>query len=513
MAFASILAPAVRRGPPEERPQDPDFFCDLHLDQIFTAVAADYQEYDLVPFYRVPVADIEELAYRQAVMQDLEREDVRNAVCAFAASLREVRRLLAQEQKLHYPQEKQACFVRAVVTYCSAVRALDGQLQALAPQSEGARELGVYLAGYAASPAFDDLSRRATALAAGLAGVQFSILIGDDNSITVRRFCDEPDYTAAVQDTFARFRQGQVKDYRSKFTDSVGFNHIEAQIVERVALLHPQLFEELHDFSAANREFQDPVVRRFDREVHFYLAYLAQVRRLRDTGLPFCYPAVSAESKELRCRAGFDLSLAIQLAGKQEAAVVCNDFELHDPERILVVSGANQGGKTTFARMFGQLHYLASLGCLVPAQQARLFLCDAIYTHFEREENVATLRGKLYDDLVRMHAILESATGRSLIVMNEIFSSTALMDASFLAREVIGRISDKDALALCVTFMTELATLGEKTVSFVGQVDPRDPSIRTFRVERKAADGQAHAMALARKYGLTYDQMRERLAQ
>jgi len=174
----------------------------------------------------------------------------------------------------------------------------------------------------------------------------------------------------------------------------------------------------------------------------------------------------------------------------------------------VVITGPNQGGKTTFARAIGQMHHLAALGCPVPGTDVRIGLVDGIHTLFERQENVEDLASKLEDDLRRMRAILGQLTARSLVIMNETFSSTTVGDQAFINRQVLAAINAVGAWCVTVTFLDELAALGASTLSMVSTVDPANPARRTFRIVRRDADGLAYAMAVAQKHGLTYKQVR-----
>lgn len=512
MTFSSILFEASDVRENTEALDTPAFFADLNLNQIVDAIVVDCKDYDLRPFFNMPLSDPGEVAFRQEVMRDLDDRARMQAVKTFSEEMRGMRLRFNQaneQNKYGYKYASEQMVLGAVEIYCDAIENLLRSLGALGAESRGLRAFLNYLREYTASASYRNLAVEARELASHLSSIRYCLLL-KDASVTVRQYDGESDYSLAVEETFQKFKQGRASSYRFANLQWEGMNHIEAQIQDRVALLYPEIFRALDAFCTVHAEFLDEKISRFDREVQFYIAYLTYIEQFRRVGLKFCLPQMSQASKESAAREAFDLALADKLL-RQHSAVVPNDFYLSGPERMLVVSGPNQGGKTTFARMFGQLHYLASLGCPVPGTDARLFLFDLIFTHFEREEDIRSLRGKLEDDLVRIHRILREATPNSIIVMNEMFSSTTLKDAVYLSKEVMAKLSALDVLGVWVTFLDELASFNEKTVSMVSAVDPENPAIRTFKLERKPADGLAYALAIAQKHRVTYDCLKERI--
>jgi DNA mismatch repair ATPase MutS len=507
-AFKSILFDSPADRARAEHAQAPSCFVDLNLDQIVDAVTAEWAPYNLKPFFYVPLSRLEAISYRHEVMQDLENSLLLDHVKAFAEEMRAVRACLAQADKLRYQHQKEAWRLDAVYTYCRAVRELAANLGDGALSSRGFGGLREYLANYVASERFVSLAAETENLRGLLAAIRYCVHIRS-TSFTVYNYESERDYSASVKETFDKFKRGAAKDYRIKTSTSHEMNHIEAKILDFVAKLHPKIFAELADYCVKNGGFMDQTITDFDREVHFYIAYLGHAAKFVRAGLRFCYPQISRMNKAVHSYEGFDLALADKIAADRK--IVCNDFYLEDRERIMVVTGPNQGGKTTFARTFGQLHYLASLGCPVPGKQARLLLFDRLLTHFEREERMENLRGKLKDDLVRIRAILEQATPNSIVVLNEIFTSTTLEDATFLSQKIMERIAELDLLCVWVTFIDELASLGERTVSMASTVVPQNPTLRTFKILRKPADGLSYALSIAEKYRLTYERLKERV--
>src|SRR5581483_6965596 len=356
-AFQSILFNCLQI---ELSPAAPEFFPDLNLDQVVASITARRDEYELQPFFHTLLPNPGIVQYRQEVFRDLGNQKTLDSLRSFSEHMRTMRSHLALSEKLYYKYQKEGWFLEAIQVYADAIAALRRDLNGIELRSNGLVRFREYLNAYTESSEFAALVSETQKITQGLSGVQYCLHI-DGNRVEVNPYKGESDYAADVLETFDRFRQGARWQYRFHLPSSLEMNHVEAAILEFVAQLYPDVFASLDEYYERHRAYLDRIMERFDREIQFYIAVVEHLDRLKKSGLSFCFPIVSDRSKEVCGREVFDVALANNLMSEMKPMVV-NDFHLRGPERILVITGPNQGGKTTFARTFGQLHYLAKIG-------------------------------------------------------------------------------------------------------------------------------------------------------
>jgi hypothetical protein len=188
-------------------------------------------------------------------------------------------------------------------------------------------------------------------------------------------------------------------------------------------------------------------------ELAFYLGCLNLHARLRDLSEPICFPAV-AEPEERRhtARGLYDVSLALHM----QQTVAGNDLNA-DGKELIIVTGANQGGKSTFLRSIGLAQLMMQSGMFVPAEAFCANLCRGVFTHYRREEDKMMKSGKLDEELARMSDIADNMHQNALILFNESFAATNEREGSEIAAQIVRALLERQIKVVFVTHLYEFA--------------------------------------------------------
>jgi hypothetical protein len=188
-------------------------------------------------------------------------------------------------------------------------------------------------------------------------------------------------------------------------------------------------------------------------ELAFYLGCLNLHEALERKGEPTCLPTpVPADQLALSAQGLYDVGLTLHL----EDRVVGNDLTA-DGKSLVMITGANQGGKSTLLRSLGVAHLMMQCGMYVGAESFRANVCNGVFTHYKREEDTAMEGGKLDEELRRMSQIADQIGPQSILLGNESFASTNEREGSEIARQVIRATLDKQIKVFFVTHMYDLA--------------------------------------------------------
>ena len=188
-------------------------------------------------------------------------------------------------------------------------------------------------------------------------------------------------------------------------------------------------------------------------ELGFYLGCLNLRGRLLAKGLPVCYPVPAAlGTQRLDADGLYDATLALTLDGP----VTGNDVAA-DGRQLIMITGANQGGKSTLLRSVGQAQLMLQAGMFAPARELTGSACSGVFTHYKREEDATMERGKLDEELDRMSAITDWIRPDGLLLCNESFASTNEREGSQIAREIIRALTEAGIRIVFVTHLYDLA--------------------------------------------------------
>lgn len=213
------------------------------------------------------------------------------------------------------------------------------------------------------------------------------------------------------------------------------------------------------------------------RELSFYVGTLNLVEYLTKIGMPICIPKVLEKTVfKRKYKNLYDVALVIQKHGMVDG----NEIDSYGT-KLYLISGANQGGKTTFLRSLGQAQIMGQLGIIVGAEEFEFPIRNHIYTHFKKEEDKDIKSGKLDEELLRMSQLIDHMGDYSLVLFNESFSSTNEREGSRINKDIC------DALIKYNNEVFSVSHLYTFTISYLN-----NQNVMFLLAERKEDGSRTH---------------------
>ncbi len=488
----SILDLHVRAYDPEVTVS---YFQDLNLLQIIDKLTARWGK-KIKSYYRYLPGTPEEEAYRRAVYCDIKKDSVYAALMSFTEDLENVDKLRKEKKKVYNLKQRAVWQIRETESYITAYEKLEKELEQEELSSEGMTAFLQILKDIQGSEEYRRIREQTKAVLAKIKELRFIITYDKDRiSVTLGELPEEgayPEMRGSLQNPFI------ADPYLTE---------LENACLDILTKKKADFFRELEGTAALCEAAKKTVLDRFEKEVLFYLSFRTLQLDMEKEGFCFSTP-VTAEKNKMEAEGLYDLALALTSlsTGKK---VIPNDFQYKEGDRFFVLTGPNQGGKTTFARSLGQLVYFSRIGLDVPARSAAVPFFPDIQTHFSVEESVETGRGKLKEELIRLAPMMEENRKGTFVIINELFTTAASYDATIMGKKVLEHFTALGCMGIYVTHLKELSEGIDGVVSMRAMLD--DNRVQTFKIKRGVAEDIPCAENVVNKYRLTYEQLKERL--
>ena len=246
-------------------------------------------------------------------------------------------------------------------------------------------------------------------------------------------------------------------------------------------------------------------------EFVYYIRFIDFLEKIEAKGFKLTKAkAVPNGEVSMDAKGFYNFKLALNLLNTKD--LVVNDLVFDYDHTIYILTGANRGGKTTSTQGIGLLYALAQGGVYVPADSFEFAPADCIYTHFPADEDQTMDLGRLGEECIRFKEIFNDATDKSLILMNETFSTTSFEEGYYIACDSIKALLTKGARTIYNTHMHKLGLDAEEFSKDFKQkasslVVKSDGGKRSFKLAIAPPEGSSYAADIAKKYGVTYEML------
>ena len=486
------------------------YYIDFNIDRIMQEINA-YWKDDVSALYKYFPLTEEGQEYRKAVYSDVCKEGMFELLMEFREAMKQRKKIIENKKLTRSELQQKVMTLSEIKGYVIAVEKLSHSLADMKPESEGMKEFIQLLNTCINDAGFQELSEKSKAIREALDAIPVK-LVYKDNFVNVFFEEVEGSYDAFLKEFISEDRDNQkflnFFDRKNPFGDSIEISLLENEIMNLVCDKYPQVFGELNKFVKSNAGYAEEFILQFAEEIVFYLSFYTYEKEMKNHGLYFT-SAKKSESKRLVAEDLYDLALACQMYRKGEMPVP-NDTRLEENENFFVLTGPNQGGKTTFARSLGQLIFFSKLGLPVPARRAEVPFYSRILTHFSVEESVETGKGKLAEELSRLAPMMEDREQKNdFVVINELFTTAANYDACIMGKRVLDHFVGQNCHGIYVTHLQDLSKEDPGIVSLRAMMNEEHK--QNFKIVRSNDPALESSILLVEKHRLHYEQVKLRL--
>lgn len=529
-----------------------EYIKDLNLELIFEEICSissfsDFSNHKNIFFY--PCSDLSTIRYRQSIIKELYENEKLFVTCKeFTFMLRDIQRKLKTANSSSDELKKKIYILQLYHEFQNNLRVFHGRFNKLASKNSIFGKLADYISAYARSEYMAEEVRRLGCLLSRLDGLySFEIILNkkEEHQIFSAAVFDPEDgadfckvnngkgLNISTDGGLYKTAEGERRisfsdrlkaasefiledyDFDIRIYQDIDITALDKELQIRAVNKDPDILDEIDGCYLNHKDFFFYDFFNMADDLIFYISYIEFMRLYEEAGFYFTLPVHSADGRHISIEGAYDLSLGINRYKSIKCYnLVANSCSFDENNRIFILTGANQGGKTTYLRSIGIIQCMYQTGVYVPAASACLSVANQVYTHFSQADDAAVGAGRFEKELVLLQRILAEIKANDIFLLNEPFTSTQRSIAVVLLAHALLELGNKGSYGGMVTHFYEILKRlpASPYYSLVTLVNENESFCeRTYRIEKRPADNKSHAGDIARKCGVGYTQLLENI--